>query len=65
MLVEVLAVSPGALDEGVGVMAVLSDAESGFGEQAVTITRLMRIADNFAAAGSLVIKRLVGKGGSE
>jgi hypothetical protein len=65
MLVDALAVSPGALVEGAGVTAVLSAAESGFGEQAVNTTRLIRIADSFAGEGSLVIKRLGGKDGSE
>ena len=60
ILVDVVALSPDALIEGAGAIAVLSAVESGFGEQAANIMRLMRPADSFAGEGSVVIKRLVG-----
>lgn len=60
ILVEVVALSPGALIEGAGAIAVLSVVESGFGEQAANAIRLMRTADSFAGKGSVVIKCLVG-----
>ncbi len=60
IFVEVVALSPNALVEGTGAIAVLSAVESGFGEQEANATRLMRTADNFAGEGSVVIKRLVG-----
>ena len=60
ILVEVEALSPDALIEGAGAIAVLSAVESGFGEQAANVMRLRRTADSFAGEGSAVIKRLVG-----
>ena len=61
ILVEVVALSPNALVEGTGAIVVLSAVESGFGEQVDNATRLMRTADNFAAEGIVVIRRLVGE----
>jgi hypothetical protein len=60
ILVEVAALSLDVLIDGAGAIAVLSAVESGLGEQAANVMRLMRTADSFAGKRSVVIKRLVG-----
>lgn len=60
ILVEVAALSLDALIDGAGAIAVLSAVESGFGEQAASVMRVMTTVDSFAGRLSLVIIRLVG-----